>query len=582
MDIEAFDSKIQSIKDELNSLSNNILSANERINKIKEIQEKTRQTKEELENEMNNLTDEEKEKAEACLNTLNELISFELALYTTATATTTQPEQAPWNWNNKEWFFTKAKNRIWSQWSDIWNTDKWKNESGKNLLRSVGFAVTWVGIVSLAYGWIKRLRRKLRETRPLQTADTPEAQPEQENTPWFRQRPFGKFLKRLWIGSAVAWWTYALWKRFNWWDRLKQRWGNRAEDNTEYTDDIDSNYGEAELRELRWFETECKSLKEQANNRRKLATKENGVNYVDNAKEYRRILNKALYLQDKSVEIYEKIFGSNESSYRTKNETENLKNQIDRYVRKIYAMKDEVFQNVPEWTDLWDENEFEWNYTTSRYNNGWNNGWNWTSDNPESWWEETPESFEPISANHFSNAAITYLKTNVPDLPFSNDTQNKVQWTLNTYFNSYPIIKKSNKRNMIFEIWNKAAFSAMLKQLREQIMSWMSRIERKGARVFYWKKIDAIETTINNIDGTLNNLDPNQYENVIFNCLWWIVKNVVEVENWTMTVQNYYNNVKRYYPNINETQIDNDLRNSWQAEKDIKYMSTNRIKPAQA
>lgn len=584
MNIEAFDTKIKSIKDELNSLNNSILSWNEKINKIKELQEKTNNTKEELEKEMSTLSEEEKEKAQAQLDTLNELINFELLLYKTATDNN-KPEQS-WNWDKKEWFFSKTKDWIGSQRSDIRDKDKRKDETGKNLLRSAWFIATWGWAIALVVGWIKRLVERRREKKAAETAtqtnpENPETEVEQGNKPWFRKRPFWKVLKRLWIWSAVAWWTYVVWKRLNRRDRLKERRSNRwNKDNTNPDTEVQQEFWKEELWQLSWFENECKELTNQANSRRKLASK-NGTDYVDNAKEYRRILNKALYLQTEALEIYDKIFNSNESSIQTKNETDNLKNSIDSAVRKIYQMKDEVFQNVPEWADLWDKDDlgwsYSWNWDSGRWswnNSWWNNSWFESQD----WWDETPETFEAINANIFSTAAINYLKTNVPELPLDDDTQENVQRMLNWYFNSYPILKKSNKKNMIFEIWNKTKFSETLKSIWNEIESWIG--------FFTWlfgrKKIKELGAKINNFENELKNSSSNDYENIIFKYLWWIVQDVVKYENWTMTVQNYYDSIKKHYPNKNDTQISNDLQNSGQSNVDIKYMDANKIVQAQA
>lgn len=56
-----------------------------------------------------------------------------------------------------KWFFWNAWNWIWEQWDDIWDWDKWKNETWKNLLRTAWFVATWVWAISLLYKWIKEL-----------------------------------------------------------------------------------------------------------------------------------------------------------------------------------------------------------------------------------------------------------------------------------------------------------------------------------------------------------------------------------------------------------------------------------------
>ena len=230
---------------------------------------------------------------------------------------------------------------------------------------------------------------------------------------------------------------------------------------------------------------------------------------------------------------------------------------------------------------MWDKDDlgwsYSWNWDSGRWswnNSWWNNSWFESQD----WWDETPETFEAINANIFSTAAINYLKTNVPELPLDDDTQENVQRMLNWYFNSYPILKKSNKKNMIFEIWNKTKFSETLKSIWNEIESWIG--------FFTWlfgrKKIKELGAKINNFENELKNSSSNDYENIIFKYLWWIVQDVVKYENWTMTVQNYYDSIKKHYPNKNDTQISNDLQNSGQSNVDIKYMDANKIVQAQA
>ena len=74
------------------------------------------------------------------------------------------------------------------------------------------------------------------------------------------------------------------------------------------------------------------------------------------------------------------IFNSSEASDEIKNETENLKSSIDSAVRKIYQMKDEVFQNVPKWADLWDEDELTEEYKNNESSGGYTGN---KEDNPK-------------------------------------------------------------------------------------------------------------------------------------------------------------------------------------------------------
>jgi hypothetical protein len=66
----------------------------------------------------------------------------------------------------------------------------------------------------------------------------------------------------------------------------------------------------------------------------------------------------------------------------------------------------------------------------------------------------------------------------------------------------------------------------------------------------------------------MEDLDTKTYEDVIFDYFWWVIRNVVKKEWWTMTVQAYYDGISKAYPNKNASQVVSHMR--WQANKDIK------------
>ena len=192
MDIEQFNDSINQIKSDLEEVKNSALSEDKRKEKIEDIKERAIKTKEDLEEKIATLTDRAKEKAEALLNSLNEIINFKLSIWweksesvqdTADSSDTEQPSDSSDTEQStgpsdteqsadKEWFFSKTKTWIWDQWKDIRSKDKWSEEKGKNILRTVWFAATWVWLFALVYSWAKKLfGKEAREERKRKRAE---------------------------------------------------------------------------------------------------------------------------------------------------------------------------------------------------------------------------------------------------------------------------------------------------------------------------------------------------------------------------------------------------------------------------
>ena len=199
--------------------------------------------------------------------------------------------------------------------------------------------------------------------------------------------------------------------------------------------------------------------------------------------------------------------------------------------------------------------------TTPAGNEGWSVNW---ADNP---WENNAETFEATNANTFSNAAI---KTLSKAKSFDNETKNKIKTTLDAYLQAHPILKKSADWHMIFEIGDKTEFSNTINQVWKHVLSWLNMVERWLAKTLFGWKLD-------NLDKTMRELSANDYKNVVFKYLWGIVKEAVQTENWTMTVQEFYNSFKKYYPNNDANILETYLTESGQADKDIKDMDIEKI-----
>lgn len=139
--------------------------------------------------------------------------------------------------NQNRWW--KTKSFVSEQWKDIFNKEKWKEESWKNVLRTAGFVATGVWAISLLVWLWKRIfgkkddieddekkdekkdeenqkKKSRKEKRAERRKKRREKRQERrENRPW-RQ----KFL----IWSAIVWWTAVWWVQvYKHWNKIKWR-----------------------------------------------------------------------------------------------------------------------------------------------------------------------------------------------------------------------------------------------------------------------------------------------------------------------------------------------------------------------
>ena len=199
--IDQLKTEVNDIKNSLDELKNDVsLSDIEKKNKVEELKNQAETTKQKIQNEINlleNKTDDasikQKEEAEALLNSFNEILS----LYTTIIAWVDRENgekeqkqlQQKENSDGEKNGFTKTKEWVWDQWSDVWNGEKRKEEPWKNIARVIWFWVTWVAI----YKWIKWLwnwafwKKKDKEEKQQES--------ESGEKKWFWDRWYGKALK---------------------------------------------------------------------------------------------------------------------------------------------------------------------------------------------------------------------------------------------------------------------------------------------------------------------------------------------------------------------------------------------------
>lgn len=486
MTIEKLSNDVQQIKDDLNKLMNSVSSQEEKEEKLIEIRNKANETKNQLEKEMATLNDEEKEKAQVLLDSLNEIINFELSLAVNQqwnnTPEVTEDESNGWEWGQqniteKGWFWRQREwLKNWRQWLTRWQ---------RNWIR-IGW---WV----LAWAWL-----------------------------------FAMFRWKHDYESEIPWYEDMSRK-----EKRQARKALRKEKKDKKEAKKDRREGKKERREAR----------REARRERRAARKEKSF--------WQRPFWKFLKWTWIWTIAYYVSHGMVTKKWNPK-DAFNWKKDTDRNPAENGQNNSSENNNSPE-------------AEAPAENTEWNSSWNENDS-----WNENVETFEAISTDSFSSAALKTLKDVVT---LDEDTINNIKATLNNYLQTNPILKKSANGHMKFEIWNKTKFNNTLKQVWNDALSWLNRVKKWVAKTLFGWKLD-------NIDKTMRELNAKEYENVVFKYLWWIVKETVKAENWNMTVQEFYDSIKRYYPNKNASTIERAILNSWQANKDIKDMDVEEIKNA--
>ncbi len=377
-----FDNIIDNIKKDIDTVKKTVTSQEEREKKLEEIRKRAEEFEAELKQQVDTLKDTAKEKAQAQLDTLNSLINLELSIWDKGSdnATWTTESSAT---DKEKWFFWK----IWDRFSE--KRQNFKNNDTKDKAKTIWSFVAW----SLTTRWLfslfskewrakRRARREARREKRREKREARKAEKEKKREERkaeiaalpFRERPFWKILKWTIIWTVIVWWVYGI-KR-----GLDKLGGDSIEN---------------KLWKIRWFESDCKSLKSQADDCLKLS-RIVGTDYVKNKNEYDKILSDALSKQGEADKLFVELSKSRASD-EIKKESENLKNNIDDYIDEIKTMKDEIYATVPDWNE-WDNDNWEWDNDSWEWaNNGWewgNNSWEWGSQTPE-WgdgsWEQSPE-----------------------------------------------------------------------------------------------------------------------------------------------------------------------------------------------
>ena len=247
--IEQLKTEVNDIKKSLNELKNNVdISDSEKKTKAEALKAQAENAKQKIQNEikaLENAADDgskkKKEEAETLLNSFNEIISLYGSIVNVWSSNT--PVQQPLPETENKNVFSKAKDWIWTQWSDVWDKEKWKTEWWKNLLRTVWFAATWVWAVSLAYKWIKKLFWWWKNEEEEDDEEETKPKKKKKKKPFWDRR-YWKALKYSIIWTPIYYFTHGLmtnkWNILDMFDRNKKNPDaiSSAENQVEATEEL--------------------------------------------------------------------------------------------------------------------------------------------------------------------------------------------------------------------------------------------------------------------------------------------------------------------------------------------------------
>ena len=158
--IEQLKKETDEIKKWLEDLKKNIsLSESEKKEKAEKLKSQAETTKQRIQSEIDLLSDKtddeskkNKEEAEALLTSFDEIMNLYASILGTSNSEDLEGQEL-----DEKGFFWNAKDWVWKQWDDVWSKEKWKDETWKNLLRTVWFTATWIWAIALTVKWIKKL-----------------------------------------------------------------------------------------------------------------------------------------------------------------------------------------------------------------------------------------------------------------------------------------------------------------------------------------------------------------------------------------------------------------------------------------
>jgi len=182
---------------------------------------------------------------------------------------------------------------------------------------------------------------------------------------------------------------------------------------------------------------------------------------------------------------------------------------------------------------------------------------------------ESSEILLSIDAKIVTQAALDYFDQEVKLYSLKWEAREKVQVILMDYLSKHPILKQNANWEITFSIDNKQEFASMIKQLANTLFDWMPKIIRTLAILIAFWSNEELQNTLDNLNSTVLNLPIKQYNDIVFDYFWWILRRVSDMVGWKIIVWDYYDSVYKYYPNKNHDKIKEMLIKSWQSGSNI-------------
>lgn len=181
---------------------------------------------------------------------------------------------------------------------------------------------------------------------------------------------------------------------------------------------------------------------------------------------------------------------------------------------------------------------------------------------------------EIVPAKKITDAALRYFDEEVKLYKLKPKTRVEIQGILMKYLSTHPLLVKNNNWNILFVIDDKKAFSNMVSDITHCLLNWMPSLVRKIAVnwVFWWE--EKLQNKLDNLNQTVRNMKYKQYEDVVLDYVWWIIKRSISDKDWKITTKEYCEEVMKYFPNKNSDKLLKDLEQSnqsWNSLVHLKY-----------
>lgn len=198
----------------------------EKLTKLKKDIESFETTDDDEKNKLNSLKSDVDKLSEDLKKIDAELKSLEAGVLSSQKTTATQEEK------KDKSFRESTKEFVWEQWDKVKSWEAWKEEPWKNILRAVGFWVTWYAI----YKWVKSLWNWAfwSEDKEEWEEDEEETSKKKKKKKWFWKTTWGKILKWLgiWVWAGTIW--YWLGKKLGFWWEDENKPTDAASDEVKY------------------------------------------------------------------------------------------------------------------------------------------------------------------------------------------------------------------------------------------------------------------------------------------------------------------------------------------------------------